>query len=333
MLPVPSRRQALAGLAGLAAAPFVPGAFAAEAAPPGWREEWPRTDFSRASVPFDEILSGGPPRDGIPAVDAPRFAQAARHEGLEDREPVFVLDVPGHPQRAYPIRYLAWHEIVNDRIGSLPVAATYCPLCNTAVGFDRRLRGRELSFGVTGKLRNSDLVMYDRQTESWWQQFEGEAILGELTGARLAVLTGWMQSWGAWRAAAPGGLVMRAPDFDRPYGRNPYVGYDGLETPWLYRGETPPHGIHPLARVVHVGERAWPLDRLAEAGVIEEAGLRLEWTEGQASALDTAEIAAGREVGDVRVLEAGTRRRVGHGVVFAFAFHAFRPEGRWMLGD
>ncbi|MFO7856522.1 MAG: DUF3179 domain-containing protein [Paracoccaceae bacterium] len=332
MPPAPSRRQALAGLAGLAAAPLAPRALAAEAVPPDWRAEWPQTDFSRAAVPLEEIVSGGPPRDAIPPIDDPRFAQADLHEGLAAREPIFVLDVPGHPQRAYPIRYLIWHQVVNDRVGNLPVAVTYCPLCNAAVAFDRRRGGRELSFGTTGKLRRSGVVMYDRETESWWQQFEGEAIVGEMTGERLPVLSGWMRSWAAWRATAPGALVMRAPDSDRPYGSTPYVGYDGGEAPWLYRGEDPPHGIHPLARVVTVDDLSWPLERLAEAGAIEEAGYRLEWSEGQASAHDGARIAEGREVGDVRVLDAATGDPVGHRVVFAFAFHAFRPEGRWMLG-
>jgi hypothetical protein len=153
-----------------------------------------------------------------------------------------------------------------------------------------------------------------------------------MTGARLPILTGWMRSWGRYRGEAPGGLVMLAPDFDRPYGRNPYVGYDGQDRPWLYRGETPPHGIHPLARVVHVGDRAWPLTRLAEAGRIEEAGLILVWEAGQASALDAAAIPEGREVGDVVATDAASGARVGHGVSFAFAFHAFRPEGTWMIG-
>jgi hypothetical protein len=147
-------------------------------------EQW-RTDFSRHSVPLHEILSGGPPRDGIPALDRPRFeSAAAAAEWLEGREPVMVVEHQG-VTRGYPLSILVWHEIANDVVGGLPVAVTFCPLCNTALVFDRRLDGRVLDFGVTGRLRYSDLVMYDRQTESWWQQATGEAIVGTLTGSKL----------------------------------------------------------------------------------------------------------------------------------------------------
>jgi hypothetical protein len=297
-----------------------------------WEAEWPGTDFSKAAVDLSEIVSGGPPRDGIPAVDGPDFALASEAEGLDPREPVVTLDLNGHPPRAYPIRYLIWHEIANDEIAGVPVAVTYCPLCNTAVAFDRRLGDRILTFGVTGKLRHSDMIMFDRETESWWQQFGGEAIVGEMTGARLREIPSWMESWGRFREDHPGGLVMLEPDFARDYGRNPYVGYDRSARPFLYSGENPPHGIHPVARVVQVGARAWPLSRLAGTGEIVEAGVRLTWRPGQASALDSPRIAEGRDVGDVRVFDAATGEPLAHTVPFAFAFHAFHPEGEWMLG-
>ena len=165
---------------------------AAAADPSVWRHEWPWTDFSRTSVEFDEILSGGPPKHGIPAIDWPRFIDLAEVAGyrdfrIEPTEPVVGVTVNGE-MRAYPLSILMWHEIVNDDLGGVPISVTFCPLCNAEVVFDRRLDDRVLDFGTTGKLRNSDLVMYDRQTESWWQQFLGEAIVGELLGKRLAVL-------------------------------------------------------------------------------------------------------------------------------------------------
>ena len=138
--------------------------------PAGWRWEWPRTDFSKHNVSFAEIKSGGPPKDGIPAIDAPRFEQLVGSKptgwsaGLGDTEPVIDLSVRDDP-RAYPLRILIWHEITNDVVGGMPVAVTYCPLCNAALVFDRTVDGRALDFGTTGKLRLSDLVMYDRQTE------------------------------------------------------------------------------------------------------------------------------------------------------------------------
>ena len=194
----------------------------AQADPARWRSEWPQTDFARTTVPdWSEIRSGGPPRDGIPAIDAPEFLPAAAETRIDGAEPVMVLEIEGEIPRAYPIRYLMWHEIVNDVVGGLPVAVTYCPLCNSALSFDRRVQGRVLSFGVSGKLRHSDMVMYDRQTESWWQQALGEGIVGQMTGVRLAMLPGWMESWDQFRARNPEGLVMAEPAFNRYYGHNP----------------------------------------------------------------------------------------------------------------
>jgi hypothetical protein len=141
-----------------------------------------------------------------------------------------------------------------------------------------------------------------------------------------------MESWALYRARNPDGLVMDQPDWPRSYGHNPYVGYDGLAKPFLYEGEMPPHGIEPLARVVHVGTRAWPLERVAKAGGLTEAGVTIDWTAGQASALDTGQIAKGRDVGNIRVRDAATGRDLVHDVMFAFAFHAFHPDGKWMLG-
>ena len=307
-------------------------ALTAAADPAVWRSEWPDTDFSQTSVgSWREILSGGPPRDGIPALDDPRFIRVPDAQGLFDREPVLTVEIDGAAPRAYPIRYLMWHEIVNDRIGAVPVAVTFCPLCNSGITFDRRVRGEVLSFGVTGKLRHSDMIMYDRQTESWWQQAEGRGIVGVMTGVELAMLPTWMESWAEFRARHPAGLVMAEPGFNRDYGRNPYRNYDSAQRPFLYGGELPPHGIPALARVVRVGDRAWPLSRLAETGQIREAGVDLSWRPGQASALDAARIGEGRDIGSVRVRDA-QGRDLPHDVMFAFAFNAFWPDGTWMLG-
>jgi hypothetical protein len=304
---------------------------AASANPDFWRHEWPDTDFSQTSVPsWTEILSGGPGKDGIPALSDPHFLPAADESRIEGREPVITLEIAGQPARAYPIRYLTWHEIVNDRVGGVPVAVTFCPLCNSALVFDRRVRGRVLTFGVTGNLRNSDMVMYDRETQSWWQQAVGTSIVGAMTGVELTQLPAWMESWDQFRARHPDGLVMDVPGHARPYGTNPYRAYDSAARPFLYSGEVPPHGIAPLARVVRVGNRAWPLARLAQAGTLTEAGVTISWASGQASALDTSRIGQGRDVGSIRVRDAAGRD-VPHDVMFAFAFHAFWPDGTWML--
>ncbi len=298
-----------------------------------WQYEWPGTDFTIRAVDLSEIMSGGPPRDGIPAVDDPQFLAVADESRLGEREPVMTVEIPGEIPRAYPVRYLTWHEIVNDRIGGVAVSVTFCPLCNSGIVFDRNVDGRTFSFGVSGKLRNSDMIMYDRETESWWQQFEGRAIVGEMTGAVLDRIPAWMESWSEFAARNPEGLVMDRPSHSRPYGTNPYVGYDSLDTPFLFAGENPPHGIPPLARVVAIGDRAWPLSRFADVDEVNEDGLRISWKSGTASALDSRIIAKGRDVGSIRVRDAATGKDVAHDVSFAFAFHAFHPEGRWMLGE
>lgn len=302
----------------------------ASANPEFWRNEWPKTDFEMTNVgSWTEILSGGPPRDGIPALSDPQFIRAANETKIEEREPVVTVEIEGETPRAYPIRYLTWHEIINDATGGVPFAVTYCPLCNSAPTFDRRVDGRVLTFGVTGKLRGSNLIMYDRETESWWQQAVGEGIVGEYTGAFLTPLPSWMESWSEFKERNPEGLVMAEPAFARTYGRNPYVSYDSSSRPFLYNGELPPHEIQPLARVVRIGDRAWPVSRLAAEGEITEAGFTISWASGQASALDTARIGGGKDVGTIRVRKAG--KDVPHDVMFAFAFHAFFPDGEWML--
>lgn len=309
-------------------------ASAAIASPEFWKHEWPETDFSTTNVPsWTQILSGGPPKDGIPAIDNPQFIDATAEQSLSPNEPVVTLALPGQKERAYPIRYLMWHEIVNDRIGDVPVAVTFCPLCNSAVSFDRRTSAGTLTFGVSGKLRNSDMVMFDRETQSWWQQAIGEGIVGQMTGVELTKLPGWMESWAQFRERnGAQGLVMAQPGFSRAYGRNPYRGYDTSARPFLYNGEMPPHDIHPVARVIVVGDRAWPLERVRSEGGVNEAGVQISWQAGQASALDHGTIALGRDVGTVRVRDA-SGQNVVHDVMFAFAFHAFWPDGTWMLGD
>jgi hypothetical protein len=292
---------------------------------------WPDTDFSRTDIDLGEVISGGPPKDGIPALSAPSFIDAAKETRLADREPVMSVALPGQKARAYPIRYLMWHEIVNDSIGDVPVLVTFCPLCNTGMVFDPRVNGQTLSFGVSGLLRHSDMIMYDRQTESWWQQAIGQGIVGTHAGRALRQRAALMESWSSYRTAQPNGLVMDEPNWSRSYGSNPYVGYDSGR-PFLFEGELPPHGIDPLERVVRVGNRAWPMTRLSKAGEIREAGLVLRWSKGQASALDARNIGKGRDVGNIRVTD-GAGKDVVHDIPFAFAFHAFHPDGRWMLGN
>ncbi len=304
---------------------------AANADPSFWKFEWPNTDFENTTVDnWVEILSGGPPKDGIPALDEVSFIPAADETRLVDMEPVITVEIEGAEPRTYPIRYLTWHEIANDTVNGIPIAVTFCPLCNSGITFDRRVDGRTLSFGVSGKLRNSDMIMYDRETESWWQQAIGTGIVGEMTGVELTQLPTWMESWAEFKARNPDGLVMDEPPWPRQYGRNPYVGYDTSKRPFLYSGELPPHDIPALMRVVRVDDKAWTFDRLREEEEITQDGITLSWRAGQASALDQYTIGAGRDVGSVRVRDA-QGNDLPHDVMFAFAFHAFFPDGDWKL--
>jgi hypothetical protein len=275
--------------------------------------EW-RTDFARHTVRLEEIVPGGPPKDGIPAIDRPRFESLrSANRWLEEREPVIVVEQAGKT-RAYPLQILIWHEIVNDRIGDLPVAVTFCPLCNTAIVFDRRVGGRVLDFGTTGRLRYSDLVMYDRQTESWWQQATGEAIVGTLAGDTLRWLDAQTVSWAEFKRAHPNGEVLsRQTGFDRPYGTNPYAGYDAPSAsplPGFFRGKAD-NRLPAMERVVavRVGSEAvaYPFSRLREVRVVNDVvggrPLVILWAPGTASALDQSRIAAGRDVGATGVFD------------------------------
>lgn len=295
----------------------------------GWQRSW-KTDFSRLTVPSSEIVAGGPPRDGIPPIDTPRFETAARTKRYADRDPVIALTV-GSETRAYPLSVLTWHEIVNDVVGGRPVAITYCPLCNASIVFDRTFEGEALNFGTTGLLRNSDLIMYDRQTESWWQQFTGEAIAGKFAGQSLAMLPSRVVSFAEFREKNPGSdVLIPANPALRPYGKNPYVGYDTRAEPYaLFQGRLP-DGIDPMARVIVVPRQhrtiAVSLAFLRERGQMTIDDVDLTWSEGVASSLDRDRIAEGREVGAVSIIESSTRQPLAHHVTFAFVAFAFHPE-------
>jgi len=261
----------LAGLGMWLLGPF--GLLAGAGAP--WEKDWPRTDFSRRTVEPGEITSGGPPKDGIPAIDRPRFVTPAEAEAwLGAQEPVIVLE-GGAAGRAYPLQILIWHEIVNDELEGLPVAVTFCPLCNAAMVFDRRVDGRVLDFGTTGKLRKSDMVMYDRQTESWWQQFTGMGIVGAYTGVELRRIPGKIVAFDEFRRAYPHGQVLaRHTGYRRSYGTNPYRGYDRIgDQPFLLDDPADPR-LPAMERVVGVtaGDRTriYPFSRLKGAGVLQD---------------------------------------------------------------
>jgi hypothetical protein len=266
---------------------------------------WGRTNFCKASVDLNEIISGGPGKDGIPAIDNPRFESIAQAQTwLGEKAPVIVVAINGEA-RAYPQAILIWHEIVNDELGGVPIAVTYCPLCNSSIVFDRRVEDAVLSFGVSGLLRKSDMVMYDRQTDSWWQQFIGVGIVGDYTDTVLDVIPSQVVGFAQFAQKYPEGDVLtRDTGFSRAYGRNPYVGYDQTRRPFLFRDTLDPRlapVAHVLAGVVGDVAIAYPFEALREVGVlndvIAETPIVAFWQAGTASAMDAENIDSSRDIG------------------------------------
>ena len=283
-----------------------PELLAEEAAPRGAGREF-KTDFTRHTVPYSDVLSGGPPKDGIPSIDNPQFVSVADADGwLGELEPVVLVEAGG-AAKAYPLQVLTWHEIVNDEVGGVPISVTFCPLCNTAIGFQREFDGQVLDFGTTGRLRYSNLIMYDRQTETWWQQATGAGIAGKYAGSQLGFYPANIVSWQDFRERYPDADVLsRDTGYSRSYGRNPYAGYDDINNrPFLYRGPRTPEELPPMARVLTVDlpeeAVAYPYETLETERVINDTvaqtPITLFWQPGTASALDSGSIADGRDVG------------------------------------
>jgi hypothetical protein len=272
-------------------------------------------EFPAPLVNLSDIFSGGPPPDGIPPIDRPAFVDvAAADEWLDDAESVVALELAGEA-RAYPVQVLIWHEIVNDVVGDLPVSITYCPLCNSAVTYERVIDGVETTFGTSGLLFNSALVMYDRATESLWTHFDGRAVVGMLAGTALEPIASPLLAWGEFKQAHPDGLVLdrNATGYSRSYGTNPYAGYDNeANDPFLFRGVVDDRAAA-MRRVVGVAledaAAAWALDGIsgeeAEATntAIGDQNLVILWKSGQASALADQSVATGDDVGSVGVFD------------------------------
>ncbi len=258
------------------------------------------TDFEKSNVSLDEIFSGGVPRDGIPPIDNPTFASIEDSRWLQSQSPVIALEVNGDA-RAYPLGILTRHEIVNDVVGGIPVAVTFCPLCNSAIVYDRRVDGEVLRFGVSGNLRNSDLVMWDDRTESWWQQLTGEGIVGEYTGRWLDFVPSQVVGFGAFVEQYPDGQVLAT---NTGSSRNPYVGYDSNPDPFLFAG-TPDSRLFPTARVFATvldnTPIAYDFHTLSQRNVINDmlnaADVVVFWEAGATSALDGSNIDTSKDVG------------------------------------
>lgn len=249
-------------------------------------------------VPWDELLQGCGQRDCIPSIDKPRFVAAADADFLADEDIVMAIDLDGDA-RAYPVAILNYHEIVNDVIAGRPVAVTYCPLCGSGLVFERAFGGRTVEFGVSGLLRNNDLVLYDRATESLWQQITGRAFAGPMRGEELRALPVAMTRWGTWRASHPGTRVLSSDTgFDRPYAnKTPYGDYDSSDRLLFpvaldrrLHPKTVVYGVEMAGASFAVTERALEAEGSIEQG--GEPGLKWELAHSgqvEASRLDTGE--------------------------------------------
>ena len=300
-------------------------------APPALRQF--ATDYSKHNIDLSTLKSGGPPKDGIPSIDDPSFVSVgAARDWVAPKEPVILLEHKG-TARAYPLQILTHHEIVNDRIAGTPVAVTFCPLCYSALVFKRTLDGEPVEFGVSGLLRNSDLVMYDRRTETLWQQFTGTAIVGDLTGQTLEQLPSQIISFRQFGQAHPDGEVLsRDTGYNRSYGRNPYAGYDDIDkTPFAFDGPVDDR-LPPMAKVVAVSvgdiHKAYPHSTTEKRRVIHDmiAGRHLVvfHAPGAVSALDAVQIEESKEVGATGVFD---RRVEGRTLHFSYVGNGrFRDE-------
>jgi hypothetical protein len=229
-------------------------------------------DFSGHSIPLEEIRSGGPGKDGIPAIDRPRFVPAAKASRvfLGDSDRVIALVVNGK-KKAYPIKILNWHEIVNDIIGGRHVVVTFCPLCGTGMVFDANAADRRLNFGVSGLLYQSDVLLYDRETESLWSQIKQEAVTGKLTGTRLHLLPSTQTTWGAWKKKHPDTFVLSTnTGYSRDYNRDPYEDYYTSRSVMFSVDKQNPR-YHPKEQVIGVEldglAKAYPFSELERAKV------------------------------------------------------------------
>jgi hypothetical protein len=285
--------------------------------------------FPDPVVDPDEIISGGPPPDGIPPIEDPQFISVEEaNEWIGTDEPVIYLEL-NDEVHAYPVQILIWHEIVNDTVGGVPVTVTYCPLCNSAVSYRREINGEVTTFGTSGRLYASALVMYDRATESLWTHFDGRAVVGTLTGQELEPISSPLLGWSDFRESFPDASVLDrdATGHSRPYGENPYAGYDDPSTqPFLFRGTVDDRAAA-KQRVVGVAidnsARAWSLDSLMDGAAsatndqVGETPVVVLWREGQASALEAARVVSGRDVGSAAVFSP-----VVDGETFTFAVHS-----------
>lgn len=272
-------------------------------------------DLSDLRIPRGDIRSGGPGKDGIPAILNPKFVKANRAQFLR-KDDIVIGYSAGGQTRAYPLRILVWHELVNDTVGGTPIVVSYCPLCATAMVFARRAGGKNLTFGVSGLLYESDVLMYDRQTDSLWSQLKMQAVAGPMAGTKLTWLPSEQMSWEAWRKKYPGSEVLSTETgFPRNYGHTPYKGYqssgDTMFPVTKYRNELPQKTLV-IGVIVNGVAKAYPLDNLTSLrDTVGGQAIRIQY-DGKAKHATVRKASSGELIPAV--------------TVYWFAWQAFYPR-------
>ena len=265
-----------------------------------------------------KIIGGGPPKDGIPSIDNPKFVSLEEaDQWIEDNELVLAIIYKG-VTRVYPLQIMVWHEIVNDIIAGDPILITYCPLCGSGIAYERQINGEEVEFGTSGKLYNSNLVMYDRKTDSYWSQIEGLAIVGELTGTKLIPISIDTVVWRDWKKGHPDSEVLsQETGFSRSYGRDPYGNYYE-DSFLLFPVENEDDRIHPKTIIFGIQVngiyKAYKEDDLKELKVIEDTigGIRIKVERDDSGIVSFTNSETGEEIVKERD--------------FWFAWYAFHPD-------
>lgn len=287
-------------------------------------EEWPKTNLNQSTLDSYHLASLDKPKDGIKSIDKPLFANISEIKNIESTEPVITIE-SGNEAKTYPLRIMIWHEVVNDDFSGKNIAVTYSPLSNTSIIYDRG----ENEFGITGQTYKSNSILYDRKTQSWWQQYSGEAIAGEQKGSKLTVVTSRLESFASYKKRFPEGKILLPPvNSTLPYGTNPYIAYD-TSFPFFYKGKY--NGQLPAMTYMIVADgQAWPLPPVMIRGYAVTGDIVIKWTPGQNSALSSGEISLGNDVGNIIVQKRsdnGTFHDIPYVLTFAFIYQAFNPDG------
>lgn len=276
-------------------------------------------DLSASLIPEDQILQGGPPRDGIPSIDKPTFVSAAQADFLTPKDRIIGIHMNGE-SRAYPISILNWHEIVNDTVQGKAISVTYCPLCGTGIVYEGNVNGRVLTLGVSGLLYNSDVLLYDRETETLWSQILSKAVNGPLSGQKLTMVSSSQTSWAKWLKQYPDTKVLSTDTgFGRDYSRSPYGDYE-QNTSTYFPVSAESRKYHPKERVMGITingkHKAYPFAELAKLG-----GDTLQDTfEGQSLSIEFDVPNRDGQIKDT----SGKPLELVNG--FWFAWYAFHPD-------